>query len=202
MESSLNIKSIIAEHAHLFDEKTKIPLIKSLMLQSQNDLKLAELYQELELWYHIEMANLVFGSQNKKNRNKAEVSLEYVREFYITPKSDSKDSIDLASFFILFDKMDWALELLKPIAFDSVANPNKKAALKLYLRNCLNIDLDGRDTEMNFVVMNAFEELGQNQWCRLFFTPCQVPYKVFDYPALRTLYCTACGDFISTSTGE
>lgn len=196
-EVDYNIKSIIAANAEMFDEKTKIPLIKSLLKQAEMEGVESSLFQELELWYHIEMANLVFGSQNKKGRNKSEPSLGHIREQYLSAQSTSMDSITLASYFILFEKFDWATELLKPIAFDSLANENKATALELYLRHCISTDLEGRKTEMQFTVLNAFEELGQRKWCRLFFTPCAVPYEVFDYPTLRSLYCEACQEFIT-----
>ena len=201
-EADYNTKSIIASNAELFDEKTKIPLIKSLMKQAEQDGIIGTTYEELELWYHIEMANLVFGSQNKKGRDKADPSLEFIREFYITPSSGTKDSIDLAEFFILFDKQDWAVQLLKPIAYDSLPNAYKKTALDLYLRNCLDVDLEGRNTEMQLTVLNAYETLGQRKWCRLFFTPCAVNYNVFEYPMLRFLYCEACKEFITTVAEE
>ncbi len=195
-EIDYNIKSIIAQNAHLFDEKTKIPLIKSLLIQAETDGASAQVFQDLELWYHIEMAKLVFGSQEKKNMDKAANSLQYVREFYITQESTAKDSVDLAEFMILFDELDWATELLKPIAFDTNENAYRLPALKLYLRNCMQHDLEGRETEMQLVVYNAYEQLGQSIWCRLFFTPCPVPYRVFDYAPLRTLYCEACKSLI------
>lgn len=201
-EADYNTKSIIAANADLFDEKTKIPLIKSLMKQAEQDGVVGTTYEELELWYHVEMANLVFGSQNKKGRIKAEPSLEFIREFYITSTSTTKDSIDLAEFFILFDKQEWAIQLLKPIAFDSVPNTFKKVALDLYLRNCMILDLEGRNTEMQLTVLNAYEELGQRKWCRLFFTPCAVSYTVFEYPMLRSLYCEACKEFVTNAVDK
>ena len=148
------------------------------------------------------MANLVFGSQNKKGRIKAEPSLEFIREFYITSSSTTKDSIDLAEFFILFDKQEWAIQLLKPIAFDSLPNTFKKTALDLYLRNCMIVDLAGRSAEMELTVLNAYEELGQRKWCRLFFTPCAVSYTVFEYPLLRSLYCVACKEFVTSAVDK
>ncbi|MDC1204203.1 hypothetical protein N8085_02225, partial [Salibacteraceae bacterium] len=66
----------------------------------------------------------------------------------------------MAEFFILFDKQDWAVQLLKPIAYDSLPNAYKKTALDLYLRNCLDVDLEGRNTEMQLTVLNAYETLG------------------------------------------
>ena len=198
LELDYNIKSIIASNADLFDEKTKIPLIKSLMNQAKIDEVPSKVYQELELWYHVEIANLVFGSQDKKGLDKAEPSLQYVREFYINENSTTEDTIRLAKFMVLFDKLDWVTELLKPIAFDTLRNPYKKQALKLYLQTCIAHDLSGRDTEMQLVVTNAFETLGEKQWCRLFFTPCAIPYKVFDYDPLRYLYCEACKEYTTS----
>ncbi|MFT6441716.1 MAG: hypothetical protein ACJASM_001253 [Salibacteraceae bacterium] len=201
-EADYNTKSIIATNAEFFDEKTKIPLIKSLMKQVEKDDLIDNIYGELELWYHVEMANLVFGSQNKKGRSKAEHSLAFIREFYITASSTTMDSIDLAEFFMLFDKEEWAIQLIKPIAFDSVPNAFQKVALDLYLRNCMSADLEGRNTEIQLTVLNAYEELGQRKWCRLFFTPCAVSYTVFEYPMLRSLYCEACKEFVTSSADE
>jgi hypothetical protein len=201
-EVDYNTKSIIATNAEFFDEKTKIPLIKSLMKQVEKDDLIGNIYGELELWYHVEMANLVFGSQNKKGRSKAEYSLAFIREFYITASSTTMDSINLAEFFMLFDKEEWAIQLIKPIAFDSVSNAFQKVALDLYLRNYMSADLEGRNTEIQLTVLNAYEELGQRKWCRLFFTPCAVSYAVFEYPMLRSLYCEACKEFVTSSADE
>lgn len=190
-EVDYNIKAIIAKHAEAFDEKMKLPLIRSLLNQAEQGGGDQKTIHELQMWYHIEVASLVFGSQNKKGMRKAEASLNFIREFYISDHSGVEDSIDLAEFFILFGKSEWASALLRPLAFKK----QNRTALELYLRNCVEKDYEGRVEELRVITAEAFNILGEKTWCRMFYTPCSIPYYVLDYPPLYTLYCSACMDF-------
>lgn len=192
-EVEYNLKVAIANHPGETKEKDLISLSKSLL----KELELAGASEseilDIELWYHFQMASLVFRSQDSRGINKADPSIEFIHEHYLTHQPQEDFILDLARFYLAFDHQDWAKELLEPLV--ERENP-RKDALILYLIHCLKEEQQGFASRYAARLMDAHEYLGPSLWCGMFVGDCKIPISVLHQPTIRSLYCGSCQNLI------
>lgn len=192
-EIDYNIKAIIANNSSEFESKEKIHLIKSLIGELELQKTNKALIQDLELWYHIEIANLTYRAHKKDFSLKSENSLEYIKRNYLKSDSTSSRKIQLARYFIAFEKYEWAKELLLPLVNQD--SPNK-VAFKLYLSHCLHYEIENFPSTFTAELVRAYKVFNEDEWCRLFIGPCKISISALSWPSLKSLYCQSCSSLI------
>ncbi|MGB0404111.1 MAG: CAP domain-containing protein [Salibacteraceae bacterium] len=194
-EADYNIKAIIANHSSEFKSKEKIHLIRSLITELKLQKTEKALVQDLELWYHIEMANLAYNAHKSDFALKSEVSLKHIKRNYLRNDSTVERRLELANFFIAFEKFEWAKELLLPLV--NQEKPNK-AAFKLYLSHCLQYEMENFPSTYAAEVVRAYDVFNEKEWCRLFIGPCKISINALSWPSLKSLYCESCSSLIQS----
>ena len=191
-EVDYNIKAIIANHSDEFSSKEKIMLIRSLLaeLKAQNGNK--ETLADIELWFHIELANLIYRGHETDFIQNAEPSLIFIKTNYLARDSSTIKQLELAKYYISFEKYEWARTLLEPLV--QLDKPNKRA-LVLYIKYCLSYEMEHFPATYCTELKRAHNLLNEKQWCSLFVGTCNVPLKSLDWPSLRSLYCRSCTSF-------
>lgn len=198
-EADYNVKAIIANNSGDFLAKDKILLIKSLMKNVDSYSNAKDLKEELELWYHIEMANLVYKGFTNEDLEKAAPSVNYILNNYLKADSSEARKIELSQFLIAYHRLNEAKSILRPMVY---SEPIDKQALKLYLIHCMKHEMEFNTADFYNLAEKAHSILPQNEWCELFIGSCKIPLKSLDSPALRALYCESCGKFINTSAAQ
>tara|TARA_B100000508_G_C11465178_1_gene281399 strand:+ start:5174 stop:7720 length:2547 start_codon:yes stop_codon:yes gene_type:complete len=192
-EVDYNIKAIIANHSDEFSSKEKIILIRSLVSELKAQEAKQELIDDVEMWFHIEMANLVYGGHEVNYVKKAMPSLNYIKSNYCKKDSSYSRKMELAKYYISFEQYDWAKELLLPyVEGDNI----KKEAMALYLKYCLSYELENFPASYYIELKKAYEIFPKKQWCRLFIGNCKIPLRALDWPSTRALYCASCSELI------
>jgi hypothetical protein len=198
-ELEYNMKVIIANNANDFSPKEKIILIRSLLAEMKSKQLSESSIRDIELWFHIEMANLIYKGHLPNYKDKAAPSLEFIEKNYLLADSNETRIIDLAEYFIAFEGYDKSKALLQPLIETDV--PNKRA-LKLYVKHCMQYEQENFPATFTIYLKKAHQVLSKNEWCDLFIGPCKIPLEVFEWPALKSLYYQSCHFQINTSVEQ
>ena len=188
-EVDYNIKAIIANYSDEFSSKEKIQLIKSLLAELKAQEANQKLIDDIEMWFNVEMANLIYRGHENDFIDRAETSLLYINKYYLKQDSSVSRKLDLAKYYISFEKFQWAREILEPMVH--IEKPNKEAIV-LYVKYCLEYEIDHFPATYHAELKRAHENLSEKQWCSLFIGTCNIPLRVLDWPSLRSFYCQSC----------
>lgn len=192
-EIDYNLKATMANFPEAYSEKDRITLAKSLLKQLEAEGGEKELIDDISLWYHFEMASLVFHSQYGIDIEKAEPSLEFIHDYYSKNSPEDDFKLQLSQFYLAFEKIEWASELLLPMI--ETANPSIPA-YELYLKNCTQEEREKFPARFALRLREAYDVIGERRWCNLFIGDCKIPMTSFYNPTLRSTYCQTCQQFI------
>lgn len=120
----------------------------------------------------------------KRARN----SLSSIYDFYKSQDEVSSEIlVNLAEYFILFNELDKAEDIVKPLAFKEI--PDHKALI-LYLKLCfMDYWKEERTEEYYRPLFEATKVLTNEEWSNLFIGECNISFQIFDYEPLWKLYC-------------
>ncbi|MCB0481702.1 MAG: hypothetical protein KDC83_09730 [Flavobacteriales bacterium] len=198
-EIEYNLKATMANYPEAYSEKDRILLANSLSKQMLKDGMGAELVEDVNLWYHFELAALVFRSQYSSDIEKANPSLEYIHDYYLNNEPELEFKLQLAKFYLAFDRVEWVAELLEPLLSDDNFS---EVAYILYLKHCTQEEREKFPSRFAVRMTDAYQKLGADKWCSLFIGDCKIPISAFQNPTLRSLYCESCDGLIYHPVAE
>lgn len=152
-----------------------------------------DLIDSLKILYHFKLAAHYYPLLDKDNKARQMIAeaMDDIFEFYKPrPLSDSL-SLKLGRFFIEFEHLNYAQEILRENALRE--HPDHEV-LALYLKVTYQHIEEYPGLEYMQLLAHAHDILTQDEWCSLFIGPCNISFQVFDYEPMRNLYCRSCHD--------
>ncbi|UTW61553.1 hypothetical protein KFE98_16265 [bacterium SCSIO 12741] len=193
-EADYNLKVLLSRDLEILEAPDRIALAQSLINEGKGWLP-DSVQQKLDVWFHLEMARLVFLSQDEEDLTKADPSLDYLEMNYLQIDSSDSRRLDLASMMLAFGRVNQADSLIQPLV--EADEPNLQA-LRLYLTAIAPVLYEHREPALASLLLESYEKLGPKNWCRLFIGKCKIPLHVLDQPGLRSLYCESCSGMINS----
>lgn len=158
-------------------------LIKNVESLSEDDKKALKLYK------HFLISNNHFHRNSGVNRYKGNKSLNVIKTHYDSLYIDLKLKKKLGYYFLAFNQTDWAIEYLK--VFEREATFNKEAYITMIKTLAVRSILNG-DKDYQAVLTDALNRLDDDEFCDLFFGPCNLDFQIFKDEVIKSLYCEVC----------
>ena len=144
-------------------------------------------YDAMHLHYAFKAAD--YFQQNKK-RPELKRALLTIYNAWQQKGMTADSAITLANHFAHYDETGLSFLTIEPFA--TQAHPNHQA-LSIYLKLIFNHPEEQPGSLYYQKLMDAKEQLTEEEWCDLFVGPCNISFQIFDHPQLRELYCETCG---------
>jgi hypothetical protein len=180
-----------------WEELEMKPLVKNIVLKSYLE-RAGDIQESFWLFYHFQNAHELFDSGGG-NMSRADASLKYIWDYYTQKPMDTALRLKLAKYFVLFNWLDKAKQLIEQSALATVTDHE---SLALYLKLHYLHLREGSSSDYFDLLMRSSEILTTSEWCHLFKGSCNLSFQIFDYEPVRSLYCKQCAEADEVGVGR
>lgn len=192
IESKYNLLAFLVNHWQgeiLYDTNYRPENILAMMA----DLERQEFdgidWKVVGLQVHFKSVQYYRNVSGKAARKRFLTSAEYLFDYYKEQELTEAEVLRLARFFVWGQASTFAMKLLEPFA--KVEQPDVDI-YSLYLKLKYEHPEEYSASTYPKILMEAIDIISKEKWCELFLGRCGISFQIFDYPALRELYCEEC----------
>lgn len=143
----------------------------------------------LNLYKHFLISNNHFYRNSGVNKYKGNKSLKVIKEHYDSLDVELSVKKKLAYYFLAFNQAEWAVDYLK--VFEREGTFDKEAYVTMIKALTVRSYLEGTK-DYQAILMDAVNRLDAEDFCGLFFGPCNLDFQIFQDEVIQTLYCEVC----------
>lgn len=139
--------------------------------------------------------NHYFKNNPEADQKNAIMALSQLYEYYHDNGTiNDTISLKLSKMALFYQNPELAINLAAPYQ-------NENDDIRAFVNEIGYTHISQPNSEFYYLkLINDFKTLPREVWCNMFIKPCGIPFQVFDYEELRTLYCNECigeNDFLN-----